>query len=141
MAPDRATAVRAEAICRRATSEAEPLIANLGRTVRQSGSPDQGIDRGLVRPGIRILEREDAALAKLNPTPESAVFSAYVGLFEPVLSLAHQRLEAGESLDYGTAHELEILIGSLTGEQTKLAASIGLVGCETDFFKALGTAQ
>ena len=140
-APDPATSARAEAICRRATSEAQPLIGNLARTIGRSSSPEEGIDKGLVRPGIRILEKQGAALAALHPDPESAVFSTYVGLFEPVLSLAYQRLEAGESLDYGAAHELELLIGNLTGEQVKLAASIGLTECETSFFEALGTAQ
>ena len=69
------------------------------------------------------------------------MFSTYIGLFEPVLSLAYQRLAAGEAPDDGTAHEIETLIGSLTSEQARLAASLGLTACETDFFDSLGTAQ
>jgi hypothetical protein len=139
-APDPATARRAEAICRRATREAEPLAADLARVIAHSSSPEQGIDEGLVRPGIRILEQEGAALSALNPHPESAAFSTFVGLFEPVVSLAYQRLASGEALDGATSHQVEILIGSLTTEQAKLAASLGLKSCETDFFDALGTA-
>ena len=140
-APDPATARRAEAICRRATAEAAAVAANLARKMQHSSSAEQALTEGLVRPGIRILEREGAALGTLHPDPESAVFSTFVGLFEPVVSLAYQRLASGEAADIGTSQELEKLTASLTGEQTKLAAALGLGDCETDFFKALGTAQ
>jgi hypothetical protein len=140
-APDPATARRAEAICRRAGDEAAVVAANLARRMRRSSSAEQALTEGLVRPGISVLEREGADLGALHPDPESAAFSTFVGLFEPVVSLAYQRLASGEAADISTSQELEKLTATLTTEQTKLAAALGLSDCQTDFFQALGTAQ
>jgi hypothetical protein len=139
--PDPPTARRAEAICRRAGAEVGVVAGNLPAAMKRNSSAEQGITEGLVRPAIGILEREGADLEGLHPKPESATFSTFVGLFEPVISLAHQRLASGEAADIGTSQQLEKLTESLTTEQAKLAASLGLTACETDFFEALGTAQ
>ena len=55
--PDRVTARRAEAICARATHEAEALAGELAREIGHAASPERGIDAGLVRPGIQIFEK------------------------------------------------------------------------------------
>jgi hypothetical protein len=141
VAVDQPTAAQAEAICARANREARATAANLPQAFEQASSPEEAITESLVRPGIRILERESKDLAALHPTSESAVFSTFVGLFEPVLVLAYQRLASGEASDANEGRELEGLIATLTIEQDKLAKSAGLANCETDFFQALGTAR
>ena len=140
-APDPATTRRAEAICRRATAEAAAVAANLARKMQHSSSAEQALTEGLVRPGIRILEREGAALATLHPDPESA---RVLDLRRTVRTGGLTRLSATRlrrSRRLGTSQELENLTASLTTEQAKLAAGLGLSDCETGFFKALGTAQ
>lgn len=136
-----AVARRAEAICARATREIATLAARTALLMSREASAEEAITKGMVGPGIEVLEKEGRRLQALAPQVESAVFATYVGLFEPVLDLAYQRLAAGEAQRTDESHELEILTGSLTREQAKLAAGLGLTACETDFFEALGKGQ
>ena len=132
---------RVESICERATAESKALRADLPQRIRRSSSPEEAITQGLVAPGIVVLEKESRQIRAFSPRVESTVFATYVGLFEPVLTLAYQRLASGEAMEIDQSHELENLTAGLTLEQAKLAANLGLQGCETDFFQALGTAQ
>jgi hypothetical protein len=139
--PDPATARRIESICENANEESRQVQAGLAGWLSRSSSAEEGITQGLVAPAILVLEKESRQLKALAPRVESAIFATYVGLFEPVLTLAYQRLASGEAQESEQSHALEDLTAGLTLEQAKLAASLGLKGCETDFFRALGTAQ
>lgn len=139
--PGPAVARRAEAICERATHETAALAARVPLLMSRGSTSEEAITQGVVAPGIGVLEKESRQLQALAPRVESAVFATYVGLFEPVLTLAYQRLASGEAQQTDESHELELLTGGLTLEQAKLSASLGLTACETDFFEALGTAQ
>jgi hypothetical protein len=137
----RPTAVQTEAICARATDEAQSAAANLPNAMATASTPEEAITNTLVRPAIHILEKEAVALAALHSRSNSPVFSTFVGLFEPVLVLARQRLASGRAASTDESHQLEYLTTTLTGEQVRLANSLGLPRCETDFFKALGTTR
>jgi hypothetical protein len=139
--PDPATARRIESICERANEESEGVRAGLAGWISRSSSAEEGITKGLVAPTIVVLEKESRQLNALAPRVESAIFATYVGLFEPVLTLAYQRLASGEAVESEQSHALENLTAGLSLEQAKLAASLGLKGCETDIFQTLGTAQ
>ena len=139
--PGPAVARRAEAICERATHETAALAARVPLLMSRGSTSEEAITQGMVAPGIGVLEKESRQLQALAPRVESAVFATYVGLFEPVLTLAYQRLSSGEAQQTDESHELELLTGGLALEQAKLAASLGLTACKTDFFEALGTAQ
>lgn len=139
--PTPSQARRIDAICARATHETTALRANLARLMARGSSAEEAITDGMVAPGIKVLEKEAQRLQALAPQVKSDIYATFVGLFEPVLTLAYQRLASGEALQTDESHELENLTGGLTLEQTKLASSLGLEGCETDFFQALGTTQ
>jgi hypothetical protein len=139
--PTPAQARRIGEICAQATRETSALRANLARLMSRGVAPEQAITEGMVAPGIAVLEKESRRLQAMAPEVESEIFATFAGLFEPVLTLAYQRLASGEAQQSGESHELEALTGGLTLEQTRLAASLGLKGCETDFFQALGTTQ
>jgi hypothetical protein len=139
--PSPAVARKAEAICATATSKAHRLRATISDEIAKASSAEAGLTAAIVAPAIEILEAESRGLAALRPRPDSAAFTTFVGLFEPVIDLAYQRRASGEANEIETSRELELLVSSLTEEQVKLARSLGLPACETDFFEALGTAQ
>jgi hypothetical protein len=132
---------RAEAVCRQASAEATAISANLAEAIAKSKSQPEGINEGLVKPGVAILERESRRLHALRSPPESTDVERFVGLFEPVVVLAHARAAAGEEANLEAQRELEQLIVGLTAEQTAFARRADLKACETGFFEALGGAQ
>jgi hypothetical protein len=132
---------RAEAICRRASAEARVISAKLAEVIARSESQPEGINEGLVKPGVVILERESRRLRALRSPPESTDVERFVGLFEPVVVLARARAAAGEEANLEAQRELEQLIIGLTGEQTAFARRSGLQACETGFVEALGGAR
>ncbi len=69
---------------------------------------------------------------------DSSQFNLYVGLFEPTIELAEQRLEAGRSGEPERGQALERLIAGLGDKQVSIAAELGLDACEISFTKALG---
>lgn len=134
---DRYTA-QAEAICRRGRRETRALGRKLPGIIASSTSPQQGITNGLVRPGTEILSREAADLRSLSPVPSSRSLQVYLGLFDPILELAQQRLEASSADDPDRARALEQMIVSLGNEQSAAAREFGLRACTVSFTQALG---
>lgn len=132
---------KAEAVCRRASAEAGAISAHLAEAIAKSESQPEGINKGLVNPGVAILERESRRLRALRSPPESTDVTRFVGLFEPVIVLAHARAAAGEGSSLQAQRELEQLIVGLTAEQSTFARRSGLKACETGFFEALGGAK
>jgi hypothetical protein len=131
----------AEAVCRQASAEAQSISAGLAEAIAKSEDQSEGINNGLVKPGIAILERESRRLRALRSPPETTDVARFVGLFEPVIVLAHARAAAGEDSSLQTQRELEQLIVGLTGEQSTAARRADLQACRTGFFEALGGAQ
>ena len=129
---------KAEAICRRGLRKTHALGRNLPEVLSSSASPQEGITNGLVRPGTEILSREAAGLRNIRPAPNSRALEIYLGLFEPIVELAHQRLEAGTAGELERAHNLELMIASLGDEQSAAAHQFGLHACSVKFTRALG---
>jgi hypothetical protein len=137
--PERAAYVQdAEAICRRSVARTRALGSRLPQIVSSAPSPQQGITNGLVGPGIAILSQEAASLRNLDPAPASPALATYLGLFDPILALARQRLQAGRAGDPEGAHRLELLIAGLSEEQSAAARRFGLRTCSIEFNTALG---
>lgn len=128
---------RAEAICRDGLRETRVLGRGLPKVLASSDSPQKGITNGLVRPGTEILSREATKLRNLEPVPNSRALEVYLGLFEPIVELARQRLEAGVG-DPEQARKLELMITSLEDEQSAAARQFGLEACAVEFIRALG---
>jgi hypothetical protein len=128
----------AEAICARTVREIRALRRSLPVVISHSQSTEEGITNGLVRPGIKVLDRQSAHLRALEPRPTSGTLESYLGLFEPIIALARQRLQAGEAMDPKRGRALELLIAGLAGEQSALAKRFGFKICSVGFTEALG---
>jgi hypothetical protein len=132
-----ALAARSEAICK----DAQRKIKKLGRGLAQRISGASGLDsigEALVAPGIRILTRESSRLARLEEPSNPPRWQTYTGLFNPIIELSQQRLDAGRAGELSRAHDLELLIATLTEKQAAVARELGLSACGVDFTQALG---
>jgi hypothetical protein len=127
----------ADPICRRAVRETAAL------KLTPSTAPNANIltptTEGLVRPGVPILTREAARLRALRPRPDDSDLRKYLGLFDPILVLAEERLRLGESKTptIEQARALENDIVELENAQATYATSFGFKVCGTGFFDAL----
>ncbi len=127
----------AEAICRHSLGEVHALAKDLAEGLNSAPTPETGVTDSLVKPGTEIIARQGAKLRALTPRPDSVALETYLGMFDPILALAYQRLEAGEAHDPARSRELEILIADLAGEQSAAARSFGLRVCSVGFTEAL----
>jgi len=135
LSPERAA--RAEAICKRSVSEINLLGQRLADALAENPGGD-AIGSDLVAPGIRILDRESSRLGGLQAESDSPHFDLFVGLFDPMIELAEQRLEAGRAAEPERGQTLERLIAGLSDEQVAIARHLGLDACSVGFTAALG---
>lgn len=130
-------AARAESICEESVRETTLLGRRLAQAL--AGSPsDDAIGSELVVPGIRILERELSRLERLEAAADSSEFDVYVDLFDPIIELAEQRVEAGRTDEPERGQALERLIAGLVDEQVAIARKLELGACSVGFTEALG---
>lgn len=136
-AAERARYVRtADPICKRTIEAIQRL--NLAPSTGPHANILTPTTEGLVRPGIPILAREAARLRALQPRPNDVDLRTYLGIFDPILVLAEQRLRAGEKPDTAEATRLENLIVGLENDQARAAHRFGFQYCGTGFFAAFG---
>jgi hypothetical protein len=131
---------RAEAICRQSVRETHTLGQELSQTASHSTSIQDTIARGLVKPGIGILSRQASRLRGLRPIPSSRDLYVYLGLFDPIIELSRQLLQAGETGNTAQSHNLELMIAGLGNEQSAAARHFGFRTCSVGFTSALGGA-
>jgi hypothetical protein len=127
----------AEATCERLLAEARQIGRSFVHKVIEvnATNPEEFEMSKLIRPGVRSLERIAArfrAIEKRHPNPN---FDVYVGLYEPLLQLAHLRLAAGD--DQAEGKNLERQMESVGAEQRLAARQSGLKACRIDFLHAL----
>lgn len=127
---------RAEAICRDDLEKVDVLARRLPEELANNRGPN-AVTELLVTPGVRILNGEAKDLESLE-SAASPGFELFVGLFDPVIELAEQRVEAGNAGDTSRAHSLELLIAELQDEQSTIARRLGLKACAINFTEALG---
>lgn len=135
--PDAELAARSEAICKDAQREIKALGRGLAKRISGASGLD-AIGGALVAPGIRILARESSRFARLEEPSNPPRFQTYTGLFDPIIELSQQRLDAGRAGELSRGHEIELLIAGLTEEQAAIARELGLSACGVDFTQALG---
>jgi hypothetical protein len=129
-----AYAEEADKVCGAMVAQA----VRLGDQFRQSppsGDPLAFTTQTLVGPAIGVLEERSRELRALEE-PDSENFNAYVDLYDPIVSLAHSRVAAGNAGDATRAHELELQMVDLNELQRALAKKAGLKSCDVDFFQA-----
>jgi hypothetical protein len=131
-------AERAEEICTRALRETHALGRRLSRVVANSPSPEAGVTNGVVKPGIEILEREGEGLRSIDSPSDSPAWQLFVGLLDPIVALAHQRLQATGAGEPELARGLETMIARLDAERSAAARQLGLATCDVPFTSALG---
>jgi hypothetical protein len=129
----------AESICRHALDEVHAVGAALATNLAKAATPEAGLTDSLVKPGIKIIARQAARLRALRPRPDSVALETYLGMFDPILALAYQRLEAGDAQDPAQSHEVELLIAALATEQSSAARAFGLRKCSVGFTEALAS--
>jgi hypothetical protein len=134
-------AERAERICARSTRETHAVGREFSAAIASSGNPEEAITNGVVKPGIEILSREAAQLRALGPASESRTLEVLVGLFDPIVELARQRVQASGAAEPERARSLEVTIAELENEQHAAADALGLNACGVRFTSALGGSE
>jgi hypothetical protein len=130
-------ATRAESICKQGLHEIGVLSRHLAQSLGNSPSTD-AIGSELVAPGIKILDRKASRFDSLRAASDSPDFNLYIGLFDPIIELAEQRLEAGRAEEPERGQALERLIAGLGDEQVTVARRLRLDACTVSFTEALG---
>ena len=136
-APELTYIRRADRICERAVKQTQALGRRFNATPPPTTDPVALTTEGLVRPGVKILEREAAALRELRPRPDNAELEDFIGLFDPIVVLSRQRVALSDSSKLGEARRLELLVNDLQDEQRIDARRFGLRICGTSFVDAL----
>jgi hypothetical protein len=75
----------------------------------------------------------------LEQVAASVKFESYVALFDPIVSVVRDRVQAGETGDSTRAHELELLLVDLSKLQRSLAREAGLKTCDVDFIETFSS--
>jgi hypothetical protein len=123
--------VRADRNCRWMLRSVERVGERAGHTEYRSGL--ELTTEGIAKPGLALMRH----LAKKQGTLQAAAadprFDAYVELFDPIIVLGEQRLEAGQAGDEDRAKQLQELLTGLGAEQREAAAGAGLKACDLDF--------
>jgi hypothetical protein len=126
---------RANAICRTALTQTKALGKRFLRS-GINGNPVVAISNELVRPGIAIRERMGNQMRALEAKSPNSRFGAYVELFDPLDSIARERLRAGLAGNGSRAHDLDQLMVDLGQEQKAAAVRAGIHTCARDFYVA-----
>lgn len=87
----------------------------------------------LVKPSIPVLERTAKRQQALEPEANNSNFNLYAELFDPIVAIARERLEAGRAGDAAKSKRLEKLLTDLGLEQRQAARDAGLSDCDIDF--------
>lgn len=138
---DGAYLAKAEQICVGMIADAR----RMGTRFRQI--PHVGVDvltlttQRLVRPAIPILEASSRRLRALESKTTSVDFNSYATLFDPIVSLARDRAQAGEAGDSDRAHALELLLLELSALQQGIARKAGLKSCDVDFIQVFSSPE
>ena len=103
------------------------------------GDPLRLTTRNLFRPALPIVEANAKRLRALTAGATSSDFEAFVSLYDPVLALLRQRVEAGEAGDRDRSRALEAQIVELAALQQRLARAAGVVECDVDFVRTFAT--
>lgn len=130
---------QAEAICADMVAEAGRLGAALRKREEFPGDPLKLTTRHLIAPAIPVVAASAKRLRALEDESTDPDFAAYVGVYDPILALLRQRVEAGEGGERERAKDLEAQIVNLAVLQQRLALAAGLDDCDVDFVQAFAT--
>lgn len=134
-AASRQALARADANCRQMLR----AVRHVAKGVLSSGYTNtlELTTEGFAKPGIRLVKREARRQQALQAAAADPRFSLYAELFDPIIVLAEQRLQAGQAREIARAQLLQDLLTSLGAEQRQAARSAGLRACNVDFLEAM----
>ena len=133
--PSAAYVKRAEAVCVEMVAEAKRLGLAFRRRDEFPSDPLQ-TTTSLIAPAIPVLATSARRLRALEGASGNPDFEAYVGVYDPILALLRQRVEAGEAGDRERAQDLESQLLDMVALQRRLARTAGLGQCDVDFIEA-----
>jgi hypothetical protein len=129
---------RAEAVCADMVAEAKRLGRALQEREEFPSDPLKTTTQ-LIAPAIPLLTASSRRLRALVDESGNPDFEAYVGIYDPILALLRQRVEAGEAGDRERANDLETQLLDMIALQRQLAIAAGLAECDVDFIEAFAT--
>lgn len=114
-------------------------VRHLAKGVLSSGYTNtlELTTEGFAKPGIRLVKREAEQQQALQAAVADPRFSLYAELFDPIIVLAEQRLDAGQAREIARSELLQNLLTSLGAEQRQAARNAGLRACNVDFLEAM----
>jgi hypothetical protein len=114
-------------------------VRHLAKGVLSSGYTNtlELTTEGFAKPGIRLVKREARRQQALRPAIADPRFSLYAELFDPIIVLAEQRLQAGQAREIARSQLLQDLLTGLGAEQRQAARNAGLRACNVDFLEAM----
>jgi 4-amino-4-deoxy-L-arabinose transferase-like glycosyltransferase len=129
----------AEAICTKTIAQTEKLRRRItSGGIDTTLGPDVAITRGIVKPGLRILEHQAAQMRAIALSAgQNEAVDTYVGLFDVINELLRRRIDLGLQGATADAQNLELLIADVGDEQRAAAATLGFDKCATDFLEVL----
>jgi hypothetical protein len=130
---------RADRICAEMVADAHRMGARFRKIPKVEINALTLTTQELVKPALPILEASARRLRALQPDAASLKFDSYVTLFDPIVSIVRNRVEAGEAGDSARAHELELLMVDLANLQRRLAREAGLKTCDVDFIETFSS--
>jgi hypothetical protein len=136
--PSSAYVERAEAVCADMVAEAKRLGRAFQEREEFPSDPLQTTTQ-LIAPAIPLLTTSASRLRALEDESGDPDFEAYVGVYDPILALLRQRVEAGKDGDREQAQDLDSQLLDMVALQRQLAAATGLDACDVDFIEAFAT--
>jgi hypothetical protein len=123
----------AEAICGRMVVDAHHLGQKAGGVdASKYKSTLEFTTEALIAPALPVIERSARELREVKGEGGERHLDAYVGMFDPILSLLIERVRAGRDGDGDKSHEIEEQLIELGGIQQQLAEEAGLKACTVD---------
>lgn len=136
----RAYVAAADRICAGMIADSRRMAAEFSRYPNDEGLRALTVTtRELVEPALPVLERSGRRLRALERSTDSVPFGSYVALYDPIVAVVRDRVEAGEAGDETRAHALELQMLDLSDLQRRLALEAGLKTCDVDFIRTFAT--
>jgi hypothetical protein len=136
---DRAYVAAADHVCAGMIAESRRMGTRFTNQPAGQGDALTLTTRELVEPALPILERSAGRLRALEGRANSLALKSYVALYDPIIAVVRDRVEAGEAGDATRAHALELQMLDLSEIQRQVAHEAGLKTCDVDFIHTFAT--
>jgi hypothetical protein len=134
-ADDSEVAVPAAILARANTNcrQAAVLLRRLTKgAVKRYPLLSEAVNEGVVRPGLSLMERQARRQGALAAAADNPDFDRYVELYQPMIVLTRQFLQAARAHNIERAKRLAALVTGLRVEQRLAARAAGLTDCDVD---------